>query len=67
MISIFSITSFVFLILLVSFNPDVYVDVPDIIDISHMRSKGLQPGEEILPEGGRFSVSFFYSRPFLCN
>ncbi|XP_062077898.1 ubiquitin carboxyl-terminal hydrolase 14 isoform X2 [Humulus lupulus] len=29
---------------------DVYVDVPDIIDISHMRSKGLQPGEEILPE-----------------
>ncbi|CAI0375521.1 unnamed protein product [Linum tenue] len=31
---------------------DVYVDVPDIIDISHMRSKGLQPGEELLPEGG---------------
>ncbi|BFG29347.1 hypothetical protein CerSpe_156210 [Prunus speciosa] len=30
---------------------DVYVDVPDIIDISHMRSKGLQPGEELLPEG----------------
>ncbi|GMH24315.1 hypothetical protein Nepgr_026158 [Nepenthes gracilis] len=29
---------------------DVYVDVPDIIDISHMRSKGLQPGEELLPE-----------------
>ncbi|CAK8535189.1 unnamed protein product [Lathyrus sativus] len=30
---------------------DVYVDVPDIIDISHMRSKGHQPGEELLPEG----------------
>ncbi|KAL6283749.1 hypothetical protein ACE6H2_014678 [Prunus campanulata] len=30
---------------------DVYVDVPDIIDISHMCSKGLQPGEELLPEG----------------
>ncbi|KAK4750641.1 hypothetical protein SAY87_004123 [Trapa incisa] len=30
---------------------DVYIDVPDIIDISHMRSKGLQPGEELLPEG----------------
>ncbi|KAH7546526.1 hypothetical protein FEM48_Zijuj01G0210100 [Ziziphus jujuba var. spinosa] len=29
----------------------VYIDVPDIIDISHMRSKGLQPGEELLPEG----------------
>ncbi|GAB2284593.1 ubiquitin-specific protease ubp14 [Dionaea muscipula] len=29
---------------------DVYVDVPDVIDISHMRSKGLQPGEELLPE-----------------
>ncbi|MCI09762.1 ubiquitin carboxyl-terminal hydrolase 14-like, partial [Trifolium medium] len=31
---------------------DVYVDVPDIIDISHMRSKGHQPGEELLPDGG---------------
>ncbi|GLT37905.1 hypothetical protein SLA2020_121890 [Shorea laevis] len=30
---------------------DVYIDVPDVIDISHMRSKGLQPGEELLPEG----------------
>ncbi|RAL39948.1 hypothetical protein DM860_008088 [Cuscuta australis] len=30
---------------------DVYIDVPDIIDISNMRSKGLQPGEEQLPEG----------------
>ncbi|KAL2483615.1 Ubiquitin carboxyl-terminal hydrolase 14 [Forsythia ovata] len=31
---------------------DVYIDVPDTIDISNMRSKGLQPGEELLPEGG---------------
>lgn len=30
---------------------DVYVDVPDIIDISHMCSKGHQPGEELLPDG----------------
>ncbi|KAL5737886.1 hypothetical protein ACOSP7_030647 [Xanthoceras sorbifolium] len=30
---------------------DVYIDVPDIIDISHMRSRGLQPEEELLPEG----------------
>ncbi|CBI20397.3 unnamed protein product, partial [Vitis vinifera] len=29
---------------------DVYIDVPDIIDISHMRSRGIQPGEELLPE-----------------
>ncbi|KAI3864979.1 hypothetical protein MKX03_026285, partial [Papaver bracteatum] len=29
---------------------DVYIDVPDVIDISHMRSKGLHPGEELLPE-----------------
>ncbi|KAK2639269.1 hypothetical protein Ddye_027064 [Dipteronia dyeriana] len=35
---------------------DVYIDVPDIIDISHMRSKGLQPGEELLPEGGADEV-----------
>lgn len=31
---------------------DVYIDVPDVIDISHMRSKGVQPGEELLPETG---------------
>ncbi|RDY05535.1 Ubiquitin carboxyl-terminal hydrolase 14 [Mucuna pruriens] len=30
---------------------DVYIDVPDIIDISHMRSKGHQSGEELLPDG----------------
>ncbi|KAJ7981674.1 Ubiquitin carboxyl-terminal hydrolase [Quillaja saponaria] len=30
---------------------DVYIDVPDVIDISHMRSKGRQAGEELLPEG----------------
>ncbi|KAM7495501.1 hypothetical protein LguiB_030110 [Lonicera macranthoides] len=29
---------------------DVYIDVPDMIDISFMRSNGLQPGEEVLPE-----------------
>ncbi|XP_073118725.1 ubiquitin carboxyl-terminal hydrolase 14 [Henckelia pumila] len=29
---------------------DVYIDVPDMIDISHMRSKGLQLGEELLPD-----------------
>ncbi|KAG5558758.1 hypothetical protein RHGRI_008647 [Rhododendron griersonianum] len=29
---------------------DVYIDVPDTIDISDMRSKGIQPGEELLPE-----------------
>lgn len=31
---------------------DVYIDVPDVIDITHMRGKGLQPGEELLPETG---------------
>ncbi|KAG5020550.1 hypothetical protein JHK87_016405 [Glycine soja] len=30
---------------------DVHIDVPDIIDISHMRSKGQQSGEELLPDG----------------
>ncbi|XP_073312765.1 ubiquitin carboxyl-terminal hydrolase 14 [Primulina huaijiensis] len=29
---------------------DVYIDIPDIVDISHMRSKGLRPGEELLPD-----------------
>ncbi|KAI3988164.1 hypothetical protein MKX01_011953 [Papaver californicum] len=36
---------------------DVYIDVPDVIDISHMRSKGLQPGEELLPEEVAGSVT----------
>ncbi|THU71165.1 hypothetical protein C4D60_Mb08t32660 [Musa balbisiana] len=35
---------------------DVYIDVPDVIDITHMRSKGLQPGEELLPETGPCEV-----------
>lgn len=30
---------------------DVYIDVPDVIDISHMRSNGIRPGEQLLPEG----------------
>lgn len=38
--------------------PDVYIDVPNIIDISHMRSKGLQPGEELLPDAGTLSIIF---------
>nr|GEV72880.1 ubiquitin carboxyl-terminal hydrolase 14 isoform X1 [Tanacetum cinerariifolium] len=29
---------------------DVYADVDDVIDVSHIRSKGLQPGQELLPE-----------------
>ena len=33
-------------------SPDVYIDVPDVIDITNMRSKGLQSGEELLPETG---------------
>ncbi|RVW70347.1 Ubiquitin carboxyl-terminal hydrolase 14 [Vitis vinifera] len=35
---------------------DVYIDVPDIIDISHMRSRGIQPGEELLPEADVITV-----------
>ncbi|BBN00627.1 ubiquitin carboxyl-terminal hydrolase 5/13 [Marchantia polymorpha subsp. ruderalis] len=31
---------------------DVFIDVPDEIDISYMRGKGLQPDEELLPETG---------------
>ncbi|KAL3696589.1 hypothetical protein R1sor_010665 [Riccia sorocarpa] len=31
---------------------DVFIDVPDEIDISYMRAKGLQPDEELLPETG---------------
>lgn len=32
-------------------KPDIYIDVPDVIDISHMRSNGIRPGEQLLPEG----------------
>ncbi|MCD7462884.1 ubiquitin-specific protease ubp14 [Datura stramonium] len=29
---------------------DVYIDVPETLDISSMRSNGIQPGEELLPD-----------------
>ncbi|XP_048362758.1 ubiquitin carboxyl-terminal hydrolase 13 isoform X2 [Sphaerodactylus townsendi] len=29
---------------------DVSIDMPDVLDISHLRAKGLQPGEEELPD-----------------
>ncbi|GBG74219.1 hypothetical protein CBR_g17932 [Chara braunii] len=29
---------------------DVFIDVPDEIDLSHLRGKGLQPGEQELPD-----------------
>ncbi|KAK6177619.1 hypothetical protein SNE40_015681 [Patella caerulea] len=29
---------------------DVSIDIPDILDISHLRGQGLQAGEEVLPE-----------------
>lgn len=37
-----------FLVLVV----DVYIDVDDVQDISHMRIKGIKTGEELLPEDG---------------
>ena len=30
---------------------DVVVNVPEELDLSHLRGQGLQPGEEELPEG----------------
>lgn len=36
----------------------MYIDVPDIIDINHMRSKGVQPGEKLLPETGNYCKTF---------
>ncbi len=32
-------------------SPDVLVDAPDTLDLSHLRGCGLQPGEKELPEG----------------
>ena len=32
--------------------PDVLINVPDELDLSHLRGRGLQPGEEELQEGG---------------
>ncbi|XP_067851407.1 ubiquitin carboxyl-terminal hydrolase 13 [Heptranchias perlo] len=29
---------------------DVFIDMPDLLDISHLRATGLQPGEEELPD-----------------
>ena len=31
---------------------DVVINVPDELDLNHLRGRGLQPGEEELQEGG---------------
>nr|XP_054335420.1 ubiquitin carboxyl-terminal hydrolase 13 isoform X3 [Pongo pygmaeus] len=31
-------------------NKDVSIDMPDLLDINHLRARGLQPGEEELPD-----------------
>lgn len=38
---------------------DVYIDVPETIDISSMRSNGIQPGEELLPDSGTNLLVFY--------
>jgi len=35
---------------------DVLVDVPELVDIEFLRGKGLQPGEEALPEEGEDKI-----------
>ena len=37
--------------------PDVSLDMPDELDLSHLRGMGRQPGEAELPEGGAASQS----------
>lgn len=64
LIFLFSLAwSFCFLCLnlLMLYHLDVYIDVPDIIDLSQMRSKGPQAGEELLPEAGRWILLGFLS------
>lgn len=45
---------------------DVFVDVPDEIDISDMRSQGMQPDEQPLPEtpGLYFLLTWIAFSPF---
>lgn len=38
---------------------DVYIDVPETIDVSGMRSNGIQPGEELLPDSGLYLLVFY--------
>lgn len=35
--------------------PDVEIDVPDSLDLTHLKSPGILPGEELLPadDGGQ--------------
>ena len=49
---------------IISTIPDVFVEVPDTLDISHLRSKGLQPNEELLPEETGNSQMQAYSEFF---
>lgn len=42
---------------------DVCIDVPDVIDLAHLRGKGLQPNEEQLPERQRDETAASNSPP----
>ena len=35
----------------IKYYADVVINVPEELDLSHLRGRGLQPGEEELPEG----------------
>ncbi|KFM58922.1 Ubiquitin carboxyl-terminal hydrolase 5, partial [Stegodyphus mimosarum] len=46
---------------------DVSIDVPEVLDLSMLRGKGIQPGEEELPESGadRSAEEFVYNEALL--
>lgn len=44
---------------------DVSVEMPEELDISHLRGNGPQEGETILPEPGIFILKFFKSYIFI--
>ena len=34
---------------------DVSIDVPDLLDLSFLKGRGIQPGEVLLPKEGKLS------------
>ena len=43
---------------------DISLDVPEVLDLEHLRSHGFQPGEELLPESSQMGSAAGSVRSF---
>lgn len=46
---------------------DVFLEVPDVLDLENLRATGLMPAEALLPEDDTDSTKSSANKPFECN